>query len=77
MKKSPRESSSRSLTKSVSYRVLSITADSIVAYFFTRSIVETAGIVVFVNTYSTILYYFHERVWAHVHWDKRSKVPTN
>jgi len=62
----------RSITKSVTYRLLSITADSVVAYFFTRDIALSAGIVLLVNGYSTFLYYFHERIWAHIHWGKQN-----
>lgn len=65
------EKHSRSLVKSISYRIVSITADSIVAYFFTRDALLSAGIVVLINTYSTILYYLHERVWANIHWGRK------
>lgn len=64
----PLEKHHRSIAKSISYRLLSLTADSFAAYFFTRDVVLSAGIVIFVNAYSTILYYFHERVWAHINW---------
>ena len=70
--KKPREKHSRSLIKSISYRIVGITADSIAAYFFTRDIQLSATIVIFVNTYSTILYYLHERAWAHIHWGRVS-----
>jgi len=66
----PHESHPRSVAKSVSYRVLSLSVDSAVAYFFTRDVALSAGIVILVNTYSTLLYYFHERAWAHVHWGR-------
>lgn len=65
------EKHSRSVVKSITYRVLSITTDTLVAYFFTRDAVVTVGIVAFVNGYSTLLYYFHERVWVHIKWGKR------
>ncbi len=61
----------RSIVKSVSYRIVSITVDYFVAYFFTRDIALSAGIVIFVDTYSTFLYYLHERVWAHIHWGRQ------
>ncbi len=64
----PVERHRRSIAKSVSYRVLSVIVDLCVAYFFTRSIAYSAGIVIFVDGYSTLLYYLHERVWAHIHW---------
>lgn len=58
----------RSIVKSITYRVVSICVDSTVAYLFTHDIALSAGIVLFVNGYSTVLYYLHERVWAHIHW---------
>lgn len=68
MKLKPFELHRRSIAKSVSYRIASIVADSFVAYFFTRNVALSAGIVIFVNGYSTLLYYLHERIWAHIHW---------
>ncbi len=65
------ENNHRSVVKSITYRMLSITADSIAAYFFTHNVVVSAGIVAVVNGYSTILYYFHERIWSHIHWGRR------
>lgn len=71
MKRQSHELHRRSIVKSISYRLLSITADTIVAYFFTRNVAETAGIVLFVNAYSTFLYYGHERAWSFIRWGKR------
>ncbi len=65
------EKHGRSGVKALSYRMLSITVDSMVAYFFTQNIALSATIVLFVNGYSTLLYYFHERVWAHIHWGRK------
>ena len=64
----PIEAHPRSIVKSISYRVLSIAADSTAAYLFTHDVALSTGIVLFVNLYSTLLYYFHERAWAHIHW---------
>jgi uncharacterized membrane protein len=69
----PVEKNRRSVTKSATYRVLSISVDSIVAYFFTRDAVLTLEIVLLVNGYSTLLYYLHERVWAHITWGRETK----
>ena len=63
----------RSAAKSLSYRILSISVDAVVAYFFTRNVALSAGIVIFVDGYSTLLYYLHERVWAHIHWGRDKK----
>ena len=67
----PAELHRRSIAKSVSYRVVSIIVDSLVAYYFTRSVALSAGIVIFVDTYSTIVYYLHERIWAHIHYGRQ------
>jgi uncharacterized membrane protein len=72
MKAKPIETHPRSLAKSISYRVLSVSVDGAVAYFFTRNIILSAGIVLLVDTYSTLLYYLHERIWAHIRWGRRS-----
>ncbi len=61
----------RTLVKAIAYRVLSISADTVAAYLFTRSTVATFAIVAVVNGYSTVLYYIHERVWAHIHWGRK------
>ncbi|HQT82665.1 MAG TPA: DUF2061 domain-containing protein [Candidatus Paceibacterota bacterium] len=71
MKLTSAETYNRSIVKSVSYRVVSIITDLCVAYFFTRSAALSVGIVIFVDGYSTILYYLHERVWAHIHWGRK------
>jgi uncharacterized membrane protein len=68
----PIETHHRSALKAVSYRILSMCADYIAAYFFTKSVVLSAGIVLVVNLYSTVLYYFHERAWAHIHWGRET-----
>ena len=67
----PLETHPRSIAKSVSYRVVSVAVDYTVAYFFTHNLAFSAGIVVFVDGYSTLLYYLHERIWAHIRWGRR------
>lgn len=64
------EKHTRSVVKAIGYRALSISADTLAAYFFAKDIVATVVIVAIVNGYSTVLYYFHERAWAHVTWGR-------
>lgn len=73
MKITSAENSHRSIIKSITYRILSITADSAAAFFFTRDAALSAGIVLVVNGYSIFLYYMHERAWAHIHWGRKNK----
>ena len=67
----PLESHARSIVKAALYRILVIITDTVFAYLFTHNVAETAGIVVIMNVYSTVLYYVHERGWAHVSWGTR------
>lgn len=53
--------------------MLSITADACVVYWFTHHVALSAGIVLLLNTSGTVLYYVHERVWAHVPWGSTTK----
>ncbi len=63
-----KETRARSIVKSISYRLVSIMIDICVAYFFTRKLSLSLGIVLVVNAYSTFLYYGHERIWNKVRW---------
>ncbi|MDQ5962861.1 MAG: hypothetical protein QG653_668 [Patescibacteria group bacterium] len=65
------EKHSRSVAKAITYRILHMAVDALVAFFITKDIAITIGIVVLVNGYSTILYYLHERIWVHIKWGKR------
>jgi len=67
------ENHSRSLVKAISYRCLSMSVDFIVAYSVTGNVAFSTGIILFVNGYSTILYYGHERIWANIHWGHKTK----
>ncbi len=62
----------RSVVKTVSYRITSIFFDSIIAYLFTHDVLFSAGLVLFVNGYSTLVYYIHERVWTRINWGRVS-----
>jgi uncharacterized membrane protein len=64
----------RSLVKSITYRLLSVTVDLLVAYFFTKNFTLSLGIVLIVDGYSTLLYYLHERVWSHIGWGRAPKI---
>ncbi len=64
------EKRSRSVVKAIAYRTLSITVDSLVAYFFTKNFVATLSIVIIVNGYSAVLYYIHEPIWSRIAWGR-------
>jgi uncharacterized membrane protein len=57
----------KSIIKSVSWRLVGTIDTMIISYFITGKLtvaVSIGGVEVFTKT---ILYYFHERVWAHIH----------
>jgi len=64
---------SRSLVKAITYRILIITSDTIVVFFLTHRIDITLGVVLFTNVASSLLYFFHERIWNAIHWGKMKR----
>jgi adenylylsulfate kinase len=66
----PKDLHKRSIVKAVTFRVLVIMADALVIFFITRRYDLTLGFIVLSNITSTLLYYFHERLWDKVHWGR-------
>ena len=60
----------RSIVKSVTFRILVMTADFVVINFITHRPYVALGIVLASNVSSTILYYLHERFWNKVEWGR-------
>ena len=69
--KYPKESRTRSLIKAITYRVVIIICDFVAVYFFTRRIEIAVGFVIISNIYTTVAYYFHERIWNNIKWGKK------
>jgi uncharacterized membrane protein len=65
------ENHSRSLVKTITYRVLIIVSNSIIVYLLTRRVDMTVAFITTTNIASTVLYFLHERAWNRVHWGKR------
>lgn len=72
-KKNPTEGIKRSAAKSLTFRVTVIVSDAIITYAITHRYDITIGFVLFTNIASTMLYYFHERIWAHIRWGRNIK----
>lgn len=62
------EKLSRSVMKSVTFRILIFIADGVVVYFFTHKLDLALGIVVVRNIIAMVLYFMHERVWNKIKW---------
>ncbi|MFC1625093.1 DUF2061 domain-containing protein [Patescibacteria group bacterium] len=63
----------RSVAKSATFRVLVMLADGIIIYLITKDLLIAGSVIVFSNISSTIIYYFHERVWSKIRWGMGKK----
>lgn len=66
----PVETMKRSIVKTVTYRVLILILDFTSIYIFTGQIKVAIGFMIVSNVYTTISYYFHERIWDGITWGK-------
>lgn len=57
----------KSLLKSVSWRIVGTIDTMIISYFITGRVTVAISIGSVEVITKTILYYFHERLWAHIH----------
>ena len=57
----------KSLMKSVSWRVVGTIDTMVISYFVTGKVTLALSIGGVEVLTKTILYYFHERLWAHIH----------
>ena len=64
---------SRSLVKSITFRILILTSDGIIVYAVTREFQLALTIVVVRNVLGIVIYYFHERAWNNIKWGRSSK----
>lgn len=62
----------RSITKSITFRILVIIADFIVIFAITRSYNIAVGVLIATNVVSATLYYIHERVWNNIQWGRKT-----
>jgi len=69
-----RESRLRSLVKSLTYRILSITGTGILSWVITRDIKETVSITIAIQVFLIILYYSYERIWDKINWGRKMQI---
>jgi uncharacterized membrane protein len=67
------EQNKRSLVKAITFRLLILISDGIIIFAVTHRYDITLSVIIFSNFSSTILYFFHERVWNKIHWGKANK----
>lgn len=67
-----RESHARSWAKSLTWRIVGIVMLGGISYAITRNWEQTTVITVIFHALRTVLYYYHERLWARVAWGSPS-----
>ncbi|MBI2022827.1 DUF2061 domain-containing protein [Candidatus Daviesbacteria bacterium] len=67
------EHSTRSLAKTITYRILILISTFIIFYIFTKDIQKTTALTLVSNIINALLYYLHERFWNYIHWGKHKK----
>lgn len=60
----------RSILKTVSYRLVILIMDFVSIYLFTGQVKVALGFMVVSNIYTTLGYFFHERIWDKIKWGK-------
>jgi len=58
----------RSIVKTISYRVIILILDFTAIYLFTGQIKIALGFMIVSNVYTTVGYFFHERIWNKIKW---------
>lgn len=67
------ESKSRSLIKTIIWRLIATILTGGVAYYFTGEIFEASKITLVAAALSMIAYYIFERIWNKINWGKLNK----
>ncbi|MDD1653914.1 MAG: DUF2061 domain-containing protein [Methanomicrobiales archaeon] len=68
----PLEYRIRSLTKAVTYRIIILVLDFVAVYLLTGRYEVAFGFMIVSNVYTSIAYYFHERIWSGIAWGRKA-----
>jgi len=68
-----KETRKRSITKSVTWRIICIIVSIFTAFLLTGKWDISVAIGTVYNVITMILYYFHERVWNRIKWETEFK----
>jgi len=61
----------RSIAKALTFRAIVLLSDFTILVFITHRYDVALGVVILTNIASTVLYYAHERAWAHTAWGRQ------
>ncbi|TNE31367.1 MAG: DUF2061 domain-containing protein [Alphaproteobacteria bacterium] len=70
-----REAHSRSFAKAVSWRILGSIDTFLLSWLFTSDVKAAGAIAITEVLTKMVLYYFHERAWASIHWGVHKEIP--
>jgi uncharacterized membrane protein len=65
-----RELWTRSLAKTLTYRIAILILDFTVVFLLTKKTQTAAGFMIVSNVYTSFGYYLHERAWNGIHWGR-------
>ena len=71
------EKHSRTMMKTLSWRVLATSTTLIIVYFFTNNLLISAGVSLSEMGIKTLIYYFHERMWNKSNFGIRTQIKNN
>lgn len=63
----------RSFVKAWSWAIIAFTFTTAVAWWITGEVEIALGFGIIDRIIKLILYYFHERAWAHIDWGRRNR----
>jgi adenylylsulfate kinase len=69
-----KESISRSVLKTISYRFVILILDFVAIYLFTGKVKIAIGFMIVSNIYTTVGYFIHERIWDKIKWGKKLRI---
>jgi len=61
----------RSLTKAITYRIVILILDFTSVYVLTGRVEVAFGFMLVSNIYTSVAYFFHERIWNRIDWGKK------
>jgi uncharacterized membrane protein len=69
------ERHTRTVFKTLSWRIVATSSTLLFVYLFTRDIVITAGVSITEIAVKTIIYYLHERLWNTINFGRKIPNP--
>lgn len=64
----------RSLTKAITYRIVILILDFTATYLLTGRVEIALMFMIVSNIYTSVAYYFHERIWNRTNWGKKRAI---